>query len=77
MQLSEKKINIFTVFRSFLKVEILETFGDTNVERKRGTHDITLILSNGACPIDAFEQHKIDVIHTAFTFYVRVAKGLY
>ena len=53
------------------------TFGDTNVERKRGTDDVTLTSLTSACPISAFQPRQIDVIRTAFTFYVRVTTGPY
>ena len=48
------------------------TFADTNVERKRCMYDVTLTSLSGACLISAFEPRQIDVIRTAFTFYVRV-----
>ena len=57
------------------RVDIVEPFGDTNVERKRVTYDFTLTTLTSACPISAFGARKIDVIRTAFTFYVLVTKG--
>ena len=52
----------------------LGTFGDTNVERKRCTYDVTLTSLTGACPISAFEHRQI---RTAFMFYVHVTKDPY
>ena len=57
--------------------QTLGTFGDKNVERKRRTYDVTLTSFTGACPISASKPRQIDVIRTAFTFYIRVTKGLY
>ena len=45
--------------------------------RKCCTYDVILTPLTGACPISAFEKRPFDVIRTAFTFYVRVTKGLY
>ena len=54
-------------------IETVETFGDTNVERKCGTYDVTLTSLNGACPISTFEHVKL-TSYRAFTLYVRVTK---
>ena len=52
-------------------------FGDKNVESERCTYDVNLKSPTGACPIVALEPRQIDIICTAFMFYLFATKGHY
>ena len=55
---------------------ILRTFADVNVERKRYAYDVNLTWVESFDCSSTSKRRQNDVIRTAFTFYVRVTKGL-
>ena len=52
----------------------LETFGDTNVERKRCTYDVNLTWFESADWTSTSKRRQSDVIRAAFAFYVFVTR---
>ena len=50
----------------------IENFDATKVELKCCAYDVIMTSLTGAYPIGVFELLHIDIIHTAFTFYVHV-----
>ena len=64
-------IHLFPLSVDYVSYLTIENFGDTNVERKRGTYDVTLLALIGACPISAFE-----VEHVKLTSYVQRLRSM-